>query len=143
MGAVGFVLCAEGPAQLRLFIEEHKDVRSQPRSDGVEEQVGTSKQKSLTEDECGDCDVHGISNIAVEAVDDERARGKDRRRCANAFKGEACEGFEDYGDAGDDKENADHAKGREAEERRRKMPMGDPPGDETCDGAGGEDEEYC
>jgi hypothetical protein len=102
-----------------------------------------AQKESLTENQCRERDVHGIPDEAVETFDDEVTGGKDRGRCPDALQCETGEGFQDYGDASNYQEETDGTEGRETEERWAETPAGDPPGDESSNGSGREDEKSC
>jgi len=143
VGAIVFVLGAEGFSQCRLLVQENKYARHEPGEDCVGKEVFVSEKQGLAENQCCQCDVHGISDIAVGAADDEVSRWMDGGRRSNALESEACEGFEDHSDTGGHEEDADGAKGCETQEGWLEAPVGDPPGDESRDSPGGEDEKSC
>jgi hypothetical protein len=113
MSTVGFVLGAEGSSEGGLFVDKDKQVGCEPWKDCVREEVTVAQQEGLAEDERCYCDVHGVSDVAVEAADDEVLGGEDGYWSAYALRGEAGEGFEHHDGACHYKQNADCAKGRE------------------------------
>ena len=115
-------------------------MRRQPRDDGIFEEVNVSEKQRLAENQCRDCDVHGISDEAVGALDDEVTRGEGGGRRSDSLECKAGEGFEDHGDADGHEEHTNDAKGGETEQRLTETPAGDPPRDESGDGSGSEDE---
>jgi len=100
MSAIGFVLGSEGPPQCWFFVEEDEQVRRQPWKCGVLDKAQVAQQEGLAENQRYDCAVHWVSDKAIKAFDDKVAGGEDGCRCADALKGEACEGFE-YDDCAD------------------------------------------
>jgi hypothetical protein len=89
-------------------------MRCQPGKDCVREEVQVAQQEGLAENHRCDRDVHGVSDVAVGAFDDQVFCGKDGCRGADALEGEASEGFEHYGHAGGYQQDSDGAEGREA-----------------------------
>ena len=95
VGRVGLVFLAEGFAERGLFVEDDEEMRGEPREDRVDEKVLVAEKESLAENERRDCNVHGVSDEAIRALNDEVLRGKDWSGRADSLKGEAREGFED------------------------------------------------
>ena len=143
VGAIGFVFGAEGSLQSRLFVGEDEEVGCEPGNDCVGEEMQVSKKKGLAEDQRRDCKVHGVSDVAIGTGNDEVPRGKDGGGCADSLEGETGKCIEHHGSPGDDEENADGSEWCEGEEGRIELPTGDPPGDESGDGSGSEDQKSC
>ena len=114
-------------------------MRRQPGDDGVFEEVNVSEEQRLAENQCRHCDVHGISDETVGAVDDEVTRGESGSWCSVSLECKTGEGFEYHGDADGYEEDTNDAKGCKTEQRRTETPAGDPPGDESGDSSRSED----
>jgi hypothetical protein len=89
VSAIGFVLGAKGSSECRLLIDKDKQVRDQPGKDCVREEVQVAQQEGLAENHRCDRDVHGVSDVAVGAFDDQVFCGKDGCWGADALEGEA------------------------------------------------------
>ena len=115
-------------------------MRRKPGEDGIFEEVQVSEKQRLTENQCRDCDVHGISDEAVGAIDDQVTCWQNGGRCSYALEGKAGEGFEDHGDADGHEQSSDDAEGNKTEQRWAKMPVSDPPRDESSYGSRSQEE---
>ena len=107
----------------------------------VEGDAPAGEEDGLAEDQGDDRDVHRVADEAVEAADHQGAGGRDWSRGAKPLPGEAGEGFKDDGEARGDQDEARPAEGARAVARRQRAPVGDQPGNQAGDHAGGEDQE--
>jgi hypothetical protein len=122
----------------------HRDARTcgRRRDDRpVEGDAPAGEEDGLAEDQGGDREVHRVADEEVEATDHQGAGGRDRGRGAKPLPSEAGEGFKDDGEAGGDPDEACPAEGTGAVARRQRAPVGDQPGHQAGDRAGGEDQE--
>ena len=68
----------------------------EPGKDAVLEDAHVAEKKALAENHGNHCNVHRITDEAVEAFDDQMLRGEDGRRGADALQRKPREGFEQY-----------------------------------------------
>jgi hypothetical protein len=135
------VFVAERVTERGFLVGDHEEVEAEPDDGAVFQDGGAAEDEALPYDECHDADVHRVSDVAIEAGDDEVARRCDRRWCAEALEGEAGEGVEEGWEAEEEAQGAEQAEWGESEEWGRHVPVAEGPGDPDGECAWGEDEE--
>src|ERR1700693_4913872 len=78
--AIVYVLLTEYFAQVRLFIEMNEEHGAGGGNDEVEKYWQRPKVEGAGRDDREDAEVHGVPDVAIEAVDDEIFGGIDGRR---------------------------------------------------------------
>ena len=79
-----------------------------------------------------DGEIHRVSDVAIEAADDEPLRRRSRRGRTNSLDDEACESLEKYGYARSERDPAD---GPEPRRRAGRLPTSQEPRDEASNHA--------
>ena len=69
VGAVGFVFGAEGSVERWFFVGEDEEMGDEPDDGCVLDEMDAAEEESLTEEHRYDGYVHGVSDVAVEALD--------------------------------------------------------------------------
>ena|ERR1700730_4741808 len=88
------VFAPELPSEGRLFIGANEELKCQPDQKAIDEDAWISKKHRVAEDDREHADVHRISNISIQAGDDEMLGGQDRGRRSDALNDKAYEAIQ-------------------------------------------------
>ena len=140
-GAECSVLRAKACPQGRFFVNQHKEVKQQPDKPAVFKQHHVSKSQALAENGAHHGYVHGISNITIQAGNNQVACWEDRRRRAQALPCESGKRIQQANAPQPYQQASGKMEDRHPEERSFQPPTGDPPRHQAGHEPGGYDQE--
>ncbi len=106
VGAKLSVLGTERFPQSRLFVNNNKNKEGDPDESCVLQNAGIPKQQALADDHQQDSNVHWVTNVAVQAGNDQMFGRSHRCRCADSLECKAREGIQKNRNTSENEQNA-------------------------------------